>query len=70
MIVLIGKELWQWDIGRRVQLFVEYGCTVNEIHFTNRYQADAVVGEVKSEDNVVYADIPDVLLQDGVPLIV
>lgn len=70
MIVLIGKELWQWDIGRRVQLFVEYGCTINEIHFSNRNHTDAIIGEVKSENNVVYAEIPDVLLQDGVPLIV
>lgn len=59
-----GKDyLWQWDLGRRVQL---QGVPVNaKIHFsTNCDTADAyVVPSYVDEDGNVYADIPNTLLQ-------
>lgn len=62
-ISLIGSLLYQWDTGRKVKIASPNCINVDEVHFTNDMQ-DALVVEPKSADNVYYAEIPNILLQD------
>lgn len=52
--------LFQWDIDR--QLIVE-DPLVNEVHFCNRATDQSLVVEVKEEDGLRVANIPNILLQ-------
>lgn len=62
-ISLIGGLLYQWDTGRKVKIESPSCINVDEVHFTNDMQ-DALVVEPKSADNVYYAEIPNILLQE------
>lgn len=53
-------ELFQWDIDR--QLIVE-DPTIGEVHFCNRTTDQSLVVEVKEEDGLRVANIPNILLQ-------
>lgn len=55
------KNLFQWDVNRR--LIVE-DPTINEVHFCNKTGDCSLVVTTYTEDDKVYADIPNVLLQD------
>lgn len=63
IINLIGGLLYQWDTGRKVKIESPSCINVDEVHFTNDMQ-DALVVEPKSADNVYYAEIPNILLQE------
>lgn len=57
-----GREhLFQWDLNRR--LIVE-DPTIAEVHFCNRTDDCSLVVETYTEDDKVYANIPNILLQD------
>ena len=62
-INIIGGLLYQWDTDRKVKIIPPNSISVDEVHFTNDLQ-DALVVEPKSADNVLYADIPNILLQE------
>ena len=63
IINLIGGLLYQWDTGGKVKIESPSCINVDEVHFTNDMQ-DALVVEPKSADNVYYAEIPNILLQE------
>lgn len=62
-INIIGGLLYQWDTDRKVKIIPPNNISVDEVHFTNDLQ-DALVVEPKSADNVLYADIPNILLRE------
>ncbi len=55
------KNLFQWDVDRR--LIVE-DPTITEVHFCNKSDDCSLVVETYTDNDTVYADIPNVLLQD------
>lgn len=62
MISIDREMLWQWDYGQRVQLHdVSVGTAV---HFSNAaIKPNALVTEAYEDDEGVYANIPNILLQ-------
>ena len=62
MISIDREMLWQWDYGQRVQLHdVPVGTAV---HFSNAaIKPNALVTEAYEDDEGVYANIPNILLQ-------
>ena len=70
MIKVTTPPLWQWSTGRKVKVTPVDGCTVDEVHFYNRTIDVALVGNMVRDADGVIADIPGVLLQTPVNLIV
>ena len=62
MISIDREMLWQWDYGQRVQLHdVPVGT---KMHFSNAaIKPNALVTEAYEDDEGVYANIPNILLQ-------
>ena len=67
---VIGTPLYQWENGRRMQIFPLLGMKVNAVHFSNLGDSEALVVEPKEENGMIVADIPNVLLQSGRNLVV
>lgn len=58
-----GREhLYQWDIDRQIVVEDE---SITQVHFCNRTDDCSLVVEVKTEDNIRVANIPNILLQDS-----
>ena len=56
-----GRDyLYTWDLNR--QVIVE-DLSITEVHFCNRTDDSALVVEVKDEDGLRVADIPNIILQ-------
>ena len=53
------KTFYQWDKDQRI--IVNVDCT--EVHFTND-DVKALVVEVREQDGIKYADVPNILLQE------
>lgn len=64
MISTLGGEVWQWDLGRRVEVTE---AADSQVHFARKGSTtDAVAVEAKALcDGRIVADIPNFLLQDG-----
>lgn len=58
-------KLYQWDIDRQVIVNDE---TITQVHFCNKTDDCSLVVDVKSEDGVNVANVPNVLLQDAMPI--
>ena len=56
------NELYQWDIDRQV---IVSDATVTEVHFCNRTDDCSLVVEVKDDNGLRVANIPNILLQDN-----
>ena len=69
-IKIVGNPLYQWELGRKVQLFPLPNMTVDEVHFSNHGDPEALVVKPKDENGMIIAEIPNVLLQSGTPVIV
>ena len=69
-IKIVGNPLYQWELGRKVQIFPLPNMTVDEVHFSNHGDPEALVVKPKEENGMIIADIPNILLQSGNPLIV
>ena len=53
---------WQWDVGQRVELNDVSAGT--KVHFSNAIsKTDALVVQSYDDGDIVYADVPNVLLQ-------
>ncbi len=63
MIELVGKELYQWDVGRYVQIT---GIEAEHAHFANKGDSKAPIMDIADSQ----AKIPDYLLQTGKQLCV
>jgi hypothetical protein len=62
---VIGTPLYQWEIGRQLQIIPISGMEVNTIHFSHPGDSEALVVKPKKESGMIIADIPNVLLQSG-----
>lgn len=64
-----GREhLYQWDINRRV---IVEDPTIDEVHFCNKTDDCSLVVKTYTDDTYdgkVYADIPNILLQNDFPI--
>lgn len=69
-IRILGNPLYQWEIGRKVQLFPLPRMNIEEVHFSNFGDAEALVVKPKEENGAIVADIPNILLQSGKSLVV
>lgn len=69
-IKIVGNPLYQWELGRKVQLFPLPNMTVDEVHFSNHGDHEALVVKPKNEDGMIIAEIPNILLQSGNHLVV
>ena len=60
--ILDGRtHFFQWDFNQK--LIVE-DSTINEVHYCNRTDDCSLVVEVKEENGLRVADVPNILLQD------
>lgn len=58
-----GREhLWQWDSNQRVMV---EDNTISQVHFCNRTTPNSLVVETYIEDGELFANIPNILLQDN-----
>lgn len=69
-IKIVGNPLYQWELGRKVQLFPLPNMTVDEVHFSNHGDPEALVVKPKDENGMLVAEIPNILLQSGTALVV
>ena len=69
-IKIVGNPLYQWELGRKVQLFPLPNMTVDEVHFSNHGDFEALVVKPKNENGMIIAEIPNILLQSGNSLVV
>ena len=61
--ILDGRdELFQWDINRQI---IVSDASIDAIHYSNRTDDSALVVEVKEENGLRVADIPNILLQES-----
>lgn len=63
MITLIDGDLYQWDTGRVVLVEPDSGYSIHEVHFTTKKMEFAYVVKTYDKDQVTYASIPNILLQ-------
>ena len=66
---VIGTRLYQWEVGRQLQIIPIMGMKVNAVHFSNYGDAEALVVKTKEENGMLIADIPNILLQSGRKLV-
>lgn len=59
------EQLYQWDLDRRI---IVNDVNICEVHFCNRTSDCSLVVPVYTEDNIVYANIPNILLHDARPI--
>lgn len=69
-IKIVGNPLYQWELGRKVQLFPLPNMTIDEVHFSNHGDPEALVVKPKNENGIITAEIPNILLQSGNHLVV
>ena len=69
-IKIVGNPLYQWELGRKVQLFPLPSMTVDEVHFSNYGDPEALVVKPKEENGMIIAEIPNILLQSGNNIVV
>ena len=62
--------LTQWDYNRKLIMYIDnYDLLyAPEVHFCNQNSAEALVVQSSVEDNKVFVDIPNILLQENLPL--
>lgn len=58
-------QLYQWDLDRKV---IVNDANICEVHFCNRTSDCSLVVEPYKLDNVIVADIPNILLQEARPI--
>ena len=67
---IIGTQLFQWEVGRQLQILPLQNMRVDSVHFSNPGDLVALVVEPKEVNGMIVADIPNVLLQSGENLVV
>ena len=61
MFQLIGRELYRWDLDRKVKLSVYEA--IDEVHVAKHGGDEALIVAPRKEKGMVVADIPNILLQ-------
>lgn len=69
-IKVIGSGLYQWEIGRQLQIVPLLNNTVSSVHLSNPGDPEALVVKPKETNGMIVADIPNILLQSGENLVV
>lgn len=70
MLKLIGGRLYQWDLGRQMELHDPDGMQITEVDFCHPDDAEALVVIPERNGDTVTVDIPNVLMQSGEDLMV
>lgn len=65
IIKIIGTRLYQWEVGRQLQIIPLPNHTVASVHFSNPGDLEALVVKPKELNGMIVADIPNILLQNG-----
>lgn len=65
-----GTPLYQWEVGRQLQVIPLRNMTVDSVHFSHDGDSEALVVVPKEKDGMIIADIPNVLLQSGRNIVV
>ena len=61
--VIGGRQLYQWDTDRSIEVRLCDGETINEVHYAHAEDDIAPVVKVQDYDGRMFADIPNILLQ-------
>jgi hypothetical protein len=69
-IKVLGSPLYQWEIGRKIQIIPVGGLRISVVHFSAVGDVNALVVEPKTENGRIIADIPNILLQTGRNIVV
>ncbi len=69
-VKIIGTSLRQWESGRKIQVIPGSNMEVTRLDFANKGSTNALVVVPKTEDGLIVADIPNILLQSGQDIIV
>ena len=69
-IKIIGTRLYQWEVGRQLQIIPLLNHTVASVHFSNPGDLEALVVKPKELNGMIVADVPNILLQNGKNIIV
>lgn len=64
-IKVLGSALYQWELGRKVQIFLAPDMRVAAVQFAHMGDAEALNVEPREENGIIVADIPNILLQSG-----
>ena len=59
----VTDSLYQWDINQKLEVLGLNLSVAPEVHFSNATMDRAIVRQATLENNIVYADIPNSLLQ-------
>ena len=70
VVKVIGTPLYQWEIGRKVQIFPRGRLHVAAVHFSHVGDARALVVDPIEENGVITANVPNVLLQSDSNIVV
>lgn len=70
IIKIIGTRLYQWEVGRQLQIIPLLNHTVACVHFSNPGDLEALVVKPKELNGMIVADVPNILLQNGKNIIV
>ena len=62
---IIGTPLYQWEIGRQVEIIPLRNMRVDSVHFCHPGDMEALVVKPHEENGVIVADVPNILLQTG-----
>ena len=61
----MGSALYQWEIGRKVQIIPTPNTRVVVVQFAHLGDAETLNVEPREENGLIVADIPNILLQSG-----
>ena len=59
--LLDTSQLFQWDLNRKIKIFGKRN--IDEVHFCHAGDEEALIVPVKQENNILIANIPNILLQ-------
>lgn len=60
---VIGRDLWQWDVGRKIMLRTSGTVNISRVDFSSAAIENLISMPVKEHNGKVIAEIPNVMLQ-------
>ena len=67
---IIGSPLYQWEIGRQLEIIPIVGMHVNAVHFSHFGDTESLVVKPETENGMIVVDIPNIMLQSGSNIVV
>lgn len=64
-IKVIGSPLYQWEIGRKIQIIPPPNTRVDRVEFSHKGDAEALCVAITEENGVMEANIPNIILQSS-----